>query len=131
MANIRLKSPQTVKPTKLYGYPCFKYGDWRVIRKIPTYFGEHLSMVTYKNKFAYLASDSGYSVGGIKIRKNSNSKDYDLDIGFRGIYTPKQVISIIQTPISWKDRYWVIWMREGYSGIYPKEVEVFLNRENI
>ena len=68
---------------------------------------------------------------GIKIKKNSNSKDYDLDIGFRGIYTPKQVISIIQTPISWKDRYWVIWMLEGYSGIYPKEVEVFLNRDNI
>lgn len=118
----------TVKPTKLYGYPCFKYGDWRVIRKIPAYWGEYFAMVTHKNMFVNLVSEAGQNVGFILIKRSPQSKDYDLDIGYRGIYTPKQVISLIQTPISRKDRHWILSM-SNFSGSYPQRVDIFLKRE--
>lgn len=125
-------SPRVVKPTKLYGYPCFKYGDWRVIRKIPTYWGEKLSMVTYKNEFAYLTYDGFDYVGTLLIKRNPDSKDYDYDVGLsiRRVFTPKQIIKIIQTPISPKDRYWVLsFGTDDSTGIFPKQVNEFLIRE--
>jgi hypothetical protein len=124
----------TVKPTKLYGYPSFKYGNWRVIRKIPTYWGDIFAMVTYDNKFAYLVIDGTPYVVNIYIKRQPKSKVFDLDISYREILTPKEVISLLQTHLPFKDRYWQISLRDNNSlrnceGNYPQRVKAFLTRE--
>lgn len=115
----------TRKPTKLYGYPSFKYGDWRVIRKIPTYWGEEFTMITYKNKFAYLVVEGTLYLAGIYVKRRPDSKIFDYDISFSDYHSPKEVISLLQTHLPFKNRYWQISLRDS-EGVYPQEVKVLL-----
>lgn len=102
-----VKSPRVrkVSVTTYYGYPCYKLGDWKVIKNVRSFWGEVFSLVSYQNNFKYLTRDGGSNKVYI-IYRNPNDPD-SRDVGYLGV-SPRRIIKLLTTPISPEEKYWYI-----------------------
>lgn len=103
--NVKSQRVRKVIETTFYGYPCYKLGDWKIIKNIRSFWGDVFSLVSYQNNFKYL-THNGDSNEVYIIYGNPNDPG-SRDIGYLGV-SPRRIIKLLTTPISPKEKYWYI-----------------------
>jgi hypothetical protein len=103
--NVKFPRVRKVSVTTYYGYPCYKLGDWKVIKNVRSFWGEVFSLVSYQNNFKYLTRD-GDSLEGSIIYGKPNDPD-SRNVGYLGV-SPRQIIKLLTTPISPEEKYWYV-----------------------